>query len=554
MHTTLYRTWRPKSFDEVIGQQDIVRVLKNEIRLNKISHAYLFCGPRGTGKTSCARILARSVNCLEGPTEQPCGKCSSCISIDRGISLDVIEIDAASNRGVDNIRELREKVLLSPVKCKYKIYIIDEVHMLTGEAFNALLKTLEEPPKHTIFIMATTESHKLPKTIISRCQRFDFHRISSQDIATKLQKEAEAENINIDASALRKIAESSDGAMRDAESILDQLSVLSDQDNAINENDVLSLLGRSNSGTLYEILQNLLFNDYSSLITSFEQLTQSGTDILLFSQDLLSYCRDIIILAETNGKSKFLSIIPENENDIYLEQAKRIQIGYLIKLTVLLSNVLPNMKFLSRPQLLLETTLLQLRYLIDHPVSKRKKSGSIQTNLKKDGSLPQSDKYSKNTSASLKMTKSASSSKKTSIKNFLQKEKPPEIKDPLWKEFISKLKTISPDIFINIMRTQLVKVDNQIAYVVFTLENKFSYKQLNKSGKIKELNSIFHKLYPDISFNLSPSLGFNPDKVSSELKKRQEKEQIINEPAIIKVLKTFQTTIEKIEETSKEKL
>ncbi|MCK5848272.1 MAG: DNA polymerase III subunit gamma/tau, partial [Caldisericia bacterium] len=384
MHTTLYRKWRPKIFDEVIGQDDIVRVLKNEIKLNKISHAYLFCGPRGTGKTSCARILARSANCIEGPTIYPCGKCHLCKSISNGVSYDVIEIDAASNRGIDNIRELREKVRLAPVECTYKIYIIDEVHMLTGEAFNALLKTLEEPPQNTIFIMATTESHKLPKTIISRCQRFDFKRISSIDIAKKLQKEIEAEKINIQPDAIKIISESCDGAMRDAESILDQLSVLSDNENPITEDNVLSLLGKSSAKNLYTIIHNLFFGDYPSLVTSLENLAQSGTDILLYTQDILSYCRDIIIMAETDGKSSFFSIIPENDNDIFFEQAKRIQIGYLIKLTVMLSNVLPSMKFLTRPQLLLETTLLQLRYLVDHPVSKRKKLNNHHTIAKKD--------------------------------------------------------------------------------------------------------------------------------------------------------------------------
>ncbi len=322
-HTTLYRTWRPKKFDDVIGQKEIVRVLKNEIRLDKIHHAYLFCGPRGTGKTSCARILARSLNCAEGPTIEPCGVCRSCVSIDSGINLDVIEIDAASNRGVDNIRELREKVHLTPVQCRYKVYIIDEVHMLTGEAFNALLKTLEEPPQHTIFIMATTESHKLPKTIISRCQKFDFRRISAEEIAEKLRMEAEAEGIHIDLKAMQRIAESSDGAMRDAESILDQLSVLSGPEEKIHESDVLSLLGKTNTETLYSIMDSLFIGDFPSLLDALHGVVSSGTDVFLFTQDLLSYCRDNVVLAETFGKSSFLTTIPKPTMMCTLSKQKR---------------------------------------------------------------------------------------------------------------------------------------------------------------------------------------------------------------------------------------
>jgi DNA polymerase-3 subunit gamma/tau len=438
--------------------------------------------------------------------------------------------------------------------------------MLTGEAFNALLKTLEEPPQHTIFIMATTESHKLPKTIISRCQRFDFKRISSTDIAEKLQKEIEAEEINIQKEAVKIISESCDGAMRDAESILDQLSVLSDKENPITEANVFSLLGKSSAKNLYEIIQNLFFGDYLSLIDSLERLTQTGTDILLYTQDLLSYCRDIIIMAETDGKSSFFSIIPKNDNEIFFEQAKKIQIGYLIKLTVMLSNVLPSMKFLTRPQLLLETTLLQLRYLVDHPVSKqRKRPNNPHSNTKKDSVNTKPENISQ-TSKTLNRIQNPSSKQNQSSKKkeppqakkegktCTIKEKQPDITDPLWKKFVLNVKTKSPDLFIHIMRTQLVKVDQETAYVVFSIDNKFSFEQFNKQKNIKNLNTIFHEECPEVSFNLVPNLGYNKEKVSYELRKKEEKEQIINDPVIIETLKTFRTTVEKVEKTNKEKI
>jgi DNA polymerase-3 subunit gamma/tau len=528
--TTLYRTWRPKKFDDVIGQKEIVRVLKNEIALDKIHHAYLFCGPRGTGKTSCARILARSLNCKEGPTIQPCGICQSCVSIDSNINLDMIEIDAASNRGVDNIRELRENVHLTPVECRYKVYIIDEVHMLTGEAFNALLKTLEEPPQHTIFIMATTEAHKLPKTIISRCQKFDFRRISAVEIAEKLRMEAEAEGIHIDLKAMQRIAESSDGAMRDAESILDQLSVLSDPEEKIHESDVLALLGKTNTETLYSVMESLFLGNFPSLLDALHSVVSSGTDVFLFTQDLLSYSRDIVVLAETFGKSSFLTTIPQTDNDMYFEQAKKIPMALLMKFTLLLTNALPTMKYLSRPELLLETSLLQMKHLVDHPA---KKKPSLRAEQKKEEAV-------------------APTLKQTTQPAAITIEHLPEIKDPLWKEFTLVLKSESPDLFIHVMRTQLVKISEDTAYIVFSLDNKFSYQQLTKEKHLQELHQKFREKYPDISFRLVPKLGFNHEKATYEFKKEEEKEEIIKDPVIIDTLETFKTSIDTVEKSYKE--
>ena len=235
------RKWRPKNLDEIIGQEHVVSVLKNSIKQNRLAHAYLFTGSRGVGKTSCARILAKSINCAKGPTLKPCEECSSCCEIPQGRSLDVIEIDGASNRGIDEIRTLRENVKFAPTAGKHKIYIIDEVHMLTTEAFNALLKTLEEPPEHVKFIFATTQPNKIISTILSRCQRFDFRLIPTLTIIEKLEKIAKEEHLKIDKQALFAIAKASGGSMRDAETILDQLSSVSSA--KINAQDVSSMLG-----------------------------------------------------------------------------------------------------------------------------------------------------------------------------------------------------------------------------------------------------------------------------------------------------------------------
>ncbi|GAH56868.1 unnamed protein product, partial [marine sediment metagenome] len=222
-YQSLYRKWRPQTFEDIIGQKHITQTLINAISLNRISHAYIFSGPRGVGKTTTARILAKSLNCVKGPTPHPCNKCERCIRITDGYSMDVIEIDGASNRGIDDIRDLRNKVKFAPAEGKYKVYIIDEVHMLTTEAFNALLKTLEEPPSHVIFIFATTNPHKIPSTILSRCQWFNFRRISLEDIVAKLKMIVKDEKLKIEDDTLNIIARSSTGSMRDAESALDQI-------------------------------------------------------------------------------------------------------------------------------------------------------------------------------------------------------------------------------------------------------------------------------------------------------------------------------------------
>jgi DNA polymerase-3 subunit gamma/tau len=227
-YQSIYRKWRPQSFEDIVGQNHITQTLKNAIKMNRIGHAYLFSGPRGVGKTTTARIFAKALNCQNGPTETPCNECSRCIRINQGQSMDVLEIDGASNRGIEEIRELRSKIGFAPAEGKYKIYIIDEVHMLTDPAFNALLKTLEEPPGQVLFIFATTAPYKVPNTILSRCQSFYFRRISIEEMMEKLKRITEEEKINIDSSSLRLIAEGATGSMRDAESILDQVIAYSE--------------------------------------------------------------------------------------------------------------------------------------------------------------------------------------------------------------------------------------------------------------------------------------------------------------------------------------
>ncbi|MBP7732186.1 MAG: DNA polymerase III subunit gamma/tau [Caldisericia bacterium] len=299
-YISLYRKWRSQDLEQIIGQEFAVRTLTNALKSRKIAHAYLFCGPRGTGKTSFARILAKSVNCQEGITPTPCQVCNSCVSIKDGTSLDVIEIDAASNRGVDDIRELREKVKFAPVVSRYKVYIIDEVHMLTDEAFNALLKTLEEPPPHVIFVLATTEPHKIPVTILSRCMRFDLKRIPTENQVQLLRKISDAEKIDISDEGLRMIAIESNGSLRDAESMLDQIASFSE--GHIDIDQVSSMLGMTGERLIHELVMAVASGNSLETINIVRSAFKDGREPEQISKDLLA--RFHILLLASIGYSK----------------------------------------------------------------------------------------------------------------------------------------------------------------------------------------------------------------------------------------------------------
>ena len=292
MYQALYRKWRPKAFDDVVGQAHVVKTLKNEVMSKRISHAYLFTGSKGTGKTSCAKILAKAINCMNSSDGNPCGKCEVCKSIEQNNMLDITEIDAASNNGVENIRSMREEAVFSPVNCKYRVYIVDEVHMLSVGAFNAFLKILEEPPEHVVFILATTEVHKIPATIISRCQRFDFYKIGTEDICKRLEYICEKENIKIESSAIKLIANSSDGAMRDALSILDQCANVCE--NNVDEASVKKILGIVGTEYLTEIVEYILKSKTVECVEFINKMYSESKNMVKLCEELLEYFRDIL--------------------------------------------------------------------------------------------------------------------------------------------------------------------------------------------------------------------------------------------------------------------
>lgn len=354
LYQALYRKYRSENFEQIAGQEPIVATLKNAIKNNKISHAYLFSGPRGTGKTSIAKILAKTVNCENLNGFLPCDKCQSCIQTLHKQNTDIVEIDAASNNGVDEIRELKNKINLVPTYGKYKVYIIDEVHMLTISAFNALLKTLEEPPSHIIFILATTEPHKIPATIISRCQRFDFKRIPEESIVNRLKFICEKENIICEEEALHEIARLSDGGMRDAISLLDQTYSYADE--KITVKDIHEVNGSVSQYDLKDFFDNYCKHDLNYLLKKIEDYTDNGKNLVKVAEELLLFLRNVLIYKKV---PKFLE-----ENNIPTENYKVIseslETASLLKLIKELNDSIPSMKISSNPRLNLELTFIKM--------------------------------------------------------------------------------------------------------------------------------------------------------------------------------------------------
>ncbi len=357
-YLALYRKYRPNVFDDVVGQDHIVRTLTNQINTNRVAHAYLFCGSRGTGKTTIAKIFSRAVNCETPIHGSACGKCSACEKVKDGSGINIIEMDAASHNGVDNIREINEEVKYTPAVGKYKVYIIDEVHMLSTGAFNALLKTLEEPPSHVIFILATTDPQKIPVTILSRCQRFDFKRISIKEIQDTLTTYMQQENISIEDNALAYIAKLADGGMRDALSILEQsLSFYFDE--TITLDKVLYLVGAVDSSILFDMIYAIIAQDTKKALELCEEVNRLGRSIRQFANDLLEHSRNLLVAKTTNGMGSVLDYSNEYIEKLQ-KQAEDISINELMRYIKHFSELVYELRNAISPRILLEIAMLKL--------------------------------------------------------------------------------------------------------------------------------------------------------------------------------------------------
>lgn len=357
-YIALYREWRPTRFAEVVEQEHVVKTLRYSVGTDRIAHAYLFCGTRGTGKTTMAQILSRAINCLDPKDGEPCNECEVCREILSGSSVDVLEIDAASNNSVDNVRSIRDEVIYAPTKAKRKVYIIDEVHMLSTGAFNALLKTLEEPPEHVVFILATTEPHKLPATILSRCQRFDFRRISQESIVSHLDKISSAGGVSLEADAAKLIARMSDGAMRDAISLLDQCMSMGNK--TISYDDVLSVVGIVNDTFMTGFIGCMLEKRVPAILENIALLVEDGRDIAHFVSDLVMYFRNLLICKSTGGACDNLIDVPREVMEIIRQQSGIITLDEIARYIRELSGLENNMKWAVNPRVLLEVTLVKL--------------------------------------------------------------------------------------------------------------------------------------------------------------------------------------------------
>ncbi|MDQ1328656.1 MAG: polymerase subunit gamma/tau, partial [Candidatus Poribacteria bacterium] len=361
-YVVLARRGRPQRFSDVVGQEHVTKTIQNAISSGRTAHAYLFTGPRGVGKTTIARIFAKAINCKFKKDSEPCNECNSCVEISAGRSIDIIEIDAASNRGIDEIRELRENVKFAPVSTEYKVYIIDEVHMLTIEAFNALLKTLEEPPNHVIFILATTEAHKIPATILSRCQRFDFRILNRGEIIDRLKELLVSDNLPVNEDALSLIAENADGALRDAESILDQMLSFSDGD--LKTDEVSRFLGLGSYQLLDSLVNNVIKCDSAKSLESINSLADHGADLPQCLKKLVSYFRDLMIYKINPD----LIDVSETRSQRLMELSKSASVDRLMKTVKILTQTESDIKQLGYERLNFELAIIRLCRLRDESI------------------------------------------------------------------------------------------------------------------------------------------------------------------------------------------
>ncbi len=517
MYQALYRKQRPKNFKEIVGQDHIVRTLKNQIQNERVSHAYLFCGTRGTGKTSCSLVFSKAINCLSPIDNEPCNECDSCMQINNDNSMDVFEIDAASNNGVDNIRDIRDEINYPPTISKYKIYIIDEVHMLSTGAFNALLKTLEEPPSHVIFILATTDPQKLPQTILSRCQRYDFKRIKAFDMKESLLEVCKKENKEIDIEAIEYICLLSDGAMRDALSLLDQAFSYF-FDSKITLENVLEIVGSVDKKIFFEFTQGLIKFDSIKLIEIINNLVMSSSDIIQFVTEEIKHLRDLLV-----AKSDALDSLSYSEEQIkkIVEQSKEIDSLQIIFFIEEYSKLLTELKATKNQRILLETGTLKLCNAIIY----ENNTDALMHRVKKLESLLEKFESGAFVSAEKPVQKQEEEAPRPRIE--ITKALPSDIDNVMknWDVIVSKMDSMQGAFFKK--NVKLGYIDSDVLYLICSSMASFYMK------RAEQLNEVLIKMY-NKEFNLkfielNEYNNLHQNKYNVEGEYKQDKKGIIHE-------------------------
>lgn len=505
MYQALYRKYRPKTFDELLGQKHITDTLKHQVINGSIAHAYLFSGTRGTGKTSAAKIFSRAVNCLSPKDGNPCNECDCCKGILDESIMDVIEMDAASNNSVDDVRDLREKVIYPPTKTKYKVYIIDEVHMLSKGAFNALLKTLEEPPKHLIFILATTEPERLPQTILSRCQRFDFKRITTKDIVENMRNIANELNIEIDDDALKLIARNADGAMRDALSLLDQCFSFNGE--KITYDDATSILGIANKDLIQHMVVNIRDKKLEEALTSIDEIIQDGKDINQFIKDLINYFRDLMIVKTSSNANEILEI--ENLESLK-EISNDMNLDYILKALNTLTNAQAQGKWSTQPRIILEMAVVKLINLEDE-MSLEERVKRLEQGIKPIAQ-PKEMKRNVEKPAENIIESSEDKIKTTVPKEYKMEESKPDyvaeqeqkpIEDGYtltlekisneWQNILQKIKLKKIRLYALILEGELMSFENEMLTIGYKEEYSFHREAINTPQNKKIIEEVISK-------------------------------------------------------------
>ena len=547
MHKALYREYRPLVFDDVIGQEHIVKTLKNQIKSGNLSHAYLFCGTRGTGKTTTAKILSRAVNCTNEEVEVPCNHCESCMGILDGSNLDVIEIDAASNNSVDDIRELRDTVKYTPNTSKYKVYIIDEVHMLSQGAFNALLKTLEEPPSYVIFILATTEPNKIPATILSRCQRFDFKRVSVDTLMERMRLICEKENVEIDEDALRIVARNGQGSVRDALSILDKCVAFSSE--RLKAKNVLELLGSADPSQLFDFAKSIIDSDVQTSMKLIDDYFMWGKDLKILVQDTTQFFRSLMMVKIFNRPDEFMDLTEEYVQKMF-EVAKTIEMDEIIRILGILSELSNNLKYSTNQRITLEIYIMKLS-----SPSTDSNDESIMKRLENIEKIIEDGKINITSSAPIQpnvvyqtvhtdRNQEPEISSAASIKTEQPKEdRPADIIDDEelqgivedWEKLLNQMQRDKKMPLRAFLSEKLdLRYKNEILYVIFNEGFTFALGRLNEEENYKYIKSTMRKVF---GLNIEPRFILEADVAKMNFDDKKGFEEAKEQDETVKALK-----------------